>query len=46
MEELYDAASALAPGERTRFIEERCAGDEDLRQELLDAFRDEGSGLG
>src|SRR5205814_1157050 len=32
-------------GERARFIDERCAGDEDLRRELIAAFRDAGSGL-
>src|SRR5437867_3662159 len=45
MEELYDAAAAVDPGQRTRFIEEHCAGDEDLRRELVAAFRDGSSGL-
>jgi len=40
MEALYDAAAGMEPEERTRFIDERCAGDEELRRELLDAFRD------
>jgi len=45
MEALYDAAAGLDPTERTRFIEEQCAGDEDLRRELMAAFKDEESGL-
>lgn len=45
MEALYDAAAGMDPGERTRFIEERCAGDEDLRRELMAAFHEAGSGL-
>ena len=45
MEELYDAAAALDPGGRTRFIDERCAGDEELRRELIAAFHGTGSGL-
>ena len=40
---LYDAAAAMEPAERTRFLEERCAHDDDLRRELIDAFRDPGS---
>ena len=35
MEALYDEAAALEPGERTRFIEEHCGGDEELRRELM-----------
>ena len=45
LEALYDEAAALEPGERTRFIEEHCAGDEELGRELKAAFRDGGSGL-
>ena len=45
MEALYDAAAALDAAERTRFIDEQCAGDEDLRRELIAAFGDAGSGL-
>jgi len=45
LEALYDAAAGMDPGERTRFIIERCAGDEELRRELLAAFREGGSGL-
>ncbi len=40
MSELYDAAAAMDAAERTRFIDERCANDVELRRELLDAFRD------
>ena len=40
MEALYDAVAAMDPGERARFIEEQCAGDEDLRRELMAAFQD------
>jgi hypothetical protein len=43
--ELYDAAASLNPQERTRFIDERCANDDELRRELMDAFRDAGSAL-
>lgn len=45
LEVLYDAAATMDPGERTRFIDESCAGDEDLRRELIAALRDTGSGL-
>jgi tetratricopeptide (TPR) repeat protein/tRNA A-37 threonylcarbamoyl transferase component Bud32 len=45
LETLYDRAAALPEGERTRFIDEQCAGDEELRRELMAAFRDAGSGL-
>jgi len=45
LEELYDAAVAMEPGERTRFMDESCAGDEDLRRELQAAFHNAGSGL-
>ena len=38
--ELHDAAAALDPVERTRFIDDRCANDDELRRELMDAFRD------
>ena len=43
--ELYDAAAAMDPAERTRFIEERCANDDELRRELMDALRDPGGTL-
>jgi serine/threonine protein kinase len=45
LEALYDAASALDPHERTRFINECCTDDADVRRELLAAFADGGSGL-
>jgi eukaryotic-like serine/threonine-protein kinase len=45
LESLYDAAAGLPAGERRRYIDEACADDEDVRRELLAAFRDEGSGL-
>ena len=45
MEALYDAAAALDAAERTRFIDEQCAGEEELRRELMAAFGDAGSGL-
>ena len=45
MEALYDAVAAMHPAERARFIEDQCAGDEDLRRELMAAFQDAGSGL-
>src|SRR5262245_2674769 len=45
MEALYDAAAAMDPGDRTRFIEDQCAGDEELRRELIAAFREADSGL-
>jgi tetratricopeptide (TPR) repeat protein/predicted Ser/Thr protein kinase len=45
MSELYDAAAAMDPAQRTRFIEECCANDDALRRQLIDAFRDSGSAL-
>ena len=45
LEALYDAAAELAPSERVRFLDEQCRGDEDLRRELTEMFRDAGSGL-
>jgi len=45
MSELYDAAATLGPEERTCFIDERCANDDELRRELMAAFRDAGSTL-
>jgi serine/threonine protein kinase len=45
LEALYDEAAAMDPFERRRFIDERCADDEELHRELLAAFRDGGSGL-
>jgi serine/threonine protein kinase len=35
VEQLYDAAVELPVAERAKFAEEACAGDEDLRRELL-----------
>lgn len=35
VEQLYDAAIDLPAAERARFAQEACAGDEDLRRELL-----------
>ncbi len=34
IEQLYDAAVELPVAERAKFVEEACAGDEDLRREL------------
>jgi len=45
LDSLYDAVSGLDPAERSRFIEEQCAGDEELRRQLLAILNDEGSGL-
>ena len=45
LEALYDAAAALAPHERTQFIDESCTDDEEVHRELLAAFADGGSGL-
>jgi eukaryotic-like serine/threonine-protein kinase len=45
MEALYDAAAAMLPAERARFLEEQCAGDESLRRELSAMLEGEGSGL-
>ncbi len=45
MEAIYDAVASLDAADRSRIIEEQCAGDDELRRELLAAFRDEGSGL-
>jgi serine/threonine protein kinase len=45
LEALYDVAAALEPADRARFIDESCASDEELRQELLAAFRNESSGF-
>jgi tetratricopeptide (TPR) repeat protein len=46
LDALYDAAAALAPAERTRFIDDNCAGDDVVRRELLAAFAaDASSGL-
>ncbi len=38
LEALYDEAAALGPAERSRFIDERCADDEEVRREFLAAF--------
>jgi len=35
---LYDAAAGLGPADRSRFIAESCADDEEVRRELLAAF--------
>lgn len=45
LEELYDAAAELAPSDRTRFLDEQCRDDEDLRRELTAMLRDAGSGF-
>jgi tetratricopeptide (TPR) repeat protein len=45
LEALYDAAAAIDPARRAQFIDESCAGDEELRRELLAAFRSESSGF-
>ncbi|MGC4049768.1 MAG: serine/threonine-protein kinase [Paludibaculum sp.] len=45
LEALYDEAAAMDPGARTLFIDEQCAGDDELRRELLAAFRDGSSGF-
>ena len=45
LEALYDEAAGLDPGDRTRFIDEKCAGDEELRRELMAALHDGGSGF-
>jgi eukaryotic-like serine/threonine-protein kinase len=42
LDSLYDAAAALAPAERSRFIDEHCADDEELRRELLAALAADG----
>jgi len=45
MEALYEAAAAMQPAERARFLEEQCAGDDSLRRELSAMLDGEGSGL-
>ena len=45
MEALYDEATDMDPAARDRFLAERCAGDEELRRELLAALAGAGSGL-
>jgi tetratricopeptide (TPR) repeat protein len=45
LEALYDQAAELPPQERTRFLDEECHGDEDLRRELTAMLRDAGSGF-
>lgn len=45
IEALYDAAAEMSPEERSRFVAEQCADDDDLRREMLAAFRNESSGL-
>jgi eukaryotic-like serine/threonine-protein kinase len=45
LEELHDAAAELSPEERARFLDEQCAGDEGLRQELSAMFEGAGAGL-
>ena len=45
LEALYEAAAALDPAARARFIDEQSAGDDELRRNLLTAFRDGTSGL-
>jgi tetratricopeptide (TPR) repeat protein len=43
LDALYDEAAALGPAERSRFIDERCADDDEVRRELLAALGDDGS---
>jgi eukaryotic-like serine/threonine-protein kinase len=43
LDALYDAAAALGPAERSRFIDESCADDEEVRRELHVAFAADGS---
>jgi tetratricopeptide (TPR) repeat protein len=45
LEALYDAAAAITPTDRARFIDESCADDEELRSELLAALAGGGSGF-
>jgi hypothetical protein len=45
LESLYDAAAELPPEERARFLDEQCAGDQELRGELTAMFRDAGAGV-
>ena len=45
LDALYDEVASLDPAARVSFIDERCAGDEEMRRELLAAFRDGTSGL-
>ena len=45
LEALYEAAAALDPAARALFIDEQSAGDDELRRNLLTAFRDGTSGL-
>src|SRR5262249_152457 len=45
MSEIYDLAAEMKADDRTRFINERCADDEELRRELAAAFHDSDSGL-
>jgi tetratricopeptide (TPR) repeat protein len=45
LEALYDAAAAVDPAERSQFVAERCADDDELRRELMAAFNDTGSGM-
>lgn len=45
LEALYDEVASLDPAARGRFIEDRCAGDDDMRRALLAAFHDGTSGL-
>lgn len=39
LEELYEAAEALSPGERQRFLVDRCGSDTDLRSQLESMLR-------
>jgi len=45
LSELYDAAAAMDAEERTRFIHERCAGDDELRRHLKAAFEESAAGF-
>ena len=47
IEQFYHAALKLEPGQRAAFLQEACAGDEDLRREVesLLKFEKEGEGF-
>ena len=43
MEKLYHAALELEPRERSRFLEEACRGDDDLRRKISRLLAEEAS---
>ena len=45
LEVLYDAVVEMDPDARARYIEAQCAGDEEMRRELLAAFNDDSHGF-